>query len=68
MEQSTVLLDELDKHQLKIPEQYQNEDGNLDREQLMDDLDIHSDFENDIYMLQAMLNELEARVIHEEEK
>lgn len=65
---SVVLLDEIDEGDLQIGENFKDAEGNLDVEQLMDDLETHTHLNNDVRTLKGMLAELEARVIHEPEE
>lgn len=45
-----------------IPLDYKDEDGNVDRHQLMDDLEQYVDIEDDVEMLEAMISEVKKRV------
>ena len=60
-----VLLHECDKDELEIGDSFKDSEGNLDKSQLFDDLELYRETGDDIDALRGMLAELEARVIHE---
>ena len=47
---------------MNISEKFQNESGDIDRPQLMDDLEQYIDVGDDLSMLEGMKNELDARI------
>lgn len=48
---------------MNVPEEFQNEDGEIDRPQLMDDLEQYLDSEDDAEMLLGMSAELNRRAV-----